>query len=164
MKDKRLILGVAVFLLIVLGGIFILYTNKKPVNTKKSSQVNSILSLKPEEIGLKLTLSPDRKRVKFSADKLKDVKRLEWEFSYDADIPVSDVVPAEQGGKVTQSFGGEADIKPGQNSYESIFRELGTCSTGGLCRFDKGISKVNLILKVTKTDGKIYQIQDSISL
>lgn len=157
-------IGAAVVaLLFVLGGVFVLTSNKKaPVATDTSEDI-VIADMKPEEIGLKLELTPDNKKVKFSADKLDGVSHLEWEFSYDANIPADAAEGGgEDGGKVTQSFGGETDVQG--SSYESVFREIGTCSTGGKCRYDTGVEKVDILLKVTKSDGKIYQVKDSISL
>ena len=48
-------------------------------------------------------------------------------------------------------------------SLSTSYRELGTCSSK-VCRFDVVVSPVRLILKVTKTDGKVYQVEDSLSL
>lgn len=164
LKNKPLLIGIVVLILLVLGGgFYFLSANKKAPAPTETTQDQVILDMKPEEIGLSMELTPDEKKVRFKADKLNGVSHLEWEFSYDADIPVDpDAGGGEEGGKVTQSFGGETDVHG--NSYESVFRELGTCSTGGKCRFDTGIEKVDLLLKVTKSDGKIYQVKDSINL
>lgn len=163
LKNKQVLIGIAVAVVIVLlGGVYLLSSNKKAAAPIDTMQDQVIEEMKPEEIGLKLELSPDNKKVKFSADKLTGISHLEWEFSYDANIPASDDGSAAEGGKVTQSFGGETDVKG--DSYESVFREIGTCSTGGKCRYDTGVEKVDILIKVTKSDGKIYQVKDSISL
>lgn len=164
LKNKPLLIGVVVLVLLVLGGgFYVLSSNKKAAAPVDTSQDQAILDMKPDEIGLSMALTPDNKKVKFKADKLDGVAHLEWEFSYDADIPADSADGGStDGGKVTQSFGGETDVHG--SSYESVFRELGTCSTGGKCRYDTGIDKVDILIKVTKSDGKIYQVKDSISL
>jgi hypothetical protein len=163
LKNKPLLIGVVILLFVILGGgFYVLSSGKKAAAPTDTSQDQVVLNMKPEEIGLTLALTPDNKKVKFKADKLSGVSHLEWEFSYDADIPVSNEGGGEAGGKVTQSFGGETDVKG--SSYESIFREIGTCSTGGKCRYDSGVQKVDILIKVTKSDGKVYQVKDSISL
>lgn len=164
LKNKSLMIGVvALVLVLVVGGYYVLSSTKKAASPTETAEDQVILDMKPEDMGLSLALSPDNKKVKFKADKLAGVSHLEWEFSYDANIPAdaADGGSAE-GGKVTQSFGGETDVTG--NTYESVFREIGTCSTGGKCRYDTGVEKVDILIKVTKSDGKIYQVKDSISL
>jgi hypothetical protein len=51
---------------------------------------------------------------------------------------------------------GHVDVKtPGQTITQKMV--FGTCSD--VCHYDTGITQVQLIVKVTKTDGKIYQVQ-----
>lgn len=165
-KDKKIVMGIiaVVVILVAGGGFFIMSRNA--TNTSKiasGDDMQPIGKMTAEEIGLSMTLSPDSKKIKFMAEKLEAVKHLEWEFFYDADVPASEEIGEDsEGQKVTQSFGGETDVTG--NSYESTFRELGTCSTGGKCRYDTGIESVNILIKVTKSDGSIYQVEDKLEL
>lgn len=165
MKDKRVLYGIvaAVVLLLVVGGVLFARSRSNSATPSLYDDEFSqpIEKLKPEDIGLTLVLSPDKKKVKFMASKLSDVSKLSWEFSYDADVPTTGDFAGEEGQKITQAFEGETDVTG--SSYESEFRELGSCSSGR-CRFDAGVEKVNILLKVTKKDGKVYQVEDSIDL
>jgi len=162
-KNKRILIGivVAVLLIIAGGGIFFLAGRSEEPEKVVNIARENLPKMDPREIGLEIIPSSDKRYIQFKVTKLTGIKNLEWEFTYDADTP-SDLGDG-QGGRVTQGFGGEADIK-GDSEYTSEKRELGTCSTGGKCRFDTGIEKVELVIKVTKTDGKVYQVEDSITL
>lgn len=165
MKDKRILYGIiaAVVLLLVVGGV--IFARMRSTSAAPSLYEDEfsqpIEKLKPEDIGLVLVLSPDNKKVKFTANKLSDVSKLSWEFSYDADVPTTGDFAGEEGQRITQAFEGETEVTG--DSYESDLRELGSCSSGK-CRYDSGVEKVNIIIKVTKKDGKVYQVEDSINL
>lgn len=171
LKNQKVLIGVIVVLvLLIIGGgaWFIMSRNNASAlqaqQATDDSQEQVVGTLQPSDIGLKLILTPDDKKISFSADKLQDVRALEWNFTYDADIPASDQTPDNAGQKVTQEFGSDQPIVlNGKTSYTSTPRELGTCSSGH-CRFDTGIQSVKIELKVTKTDGNVYQVTDSINL
>lgn len=172
MKNRNILIGAIVVLVVViiLGGIFLLAGHNQAASSTASdssqtgSQEQTVGTLTPADIGLQMVLSPDDKKIKFTADKLDGVKTLEWNFTYDADIPASDQTADNAGSKVTQEFGSDQPVNVvGKISYESPFRELGTCSSGH-CRYDTGITSVSIVMKVTKTDGNVYQIKDSISM
>ncbi|HUD45113.1 MAG TPA: hypothetical protein VMR41_06220 [Patescibacteria group bacterium] len=166
-----LIAIVAVLILLVVGGggYFFLSSHNNAANSNTTAdaqddQTPTAGNLQPSDIGLQLVLRADNQAIKFTANKLDGVKTLEWTFTYDADIPASDQTADNAGSKVTQEFGSDSPVNvEGKSSYDSGFRELGTCSSGH-CRYDTGITSVSLVMKVTKTDGKVYQIQDSINL
>lgn len=162
-KNKKLLIGVAVVVLLIVAGagIFFLSGRNEAPEEEVGIAEENLPKMSPSEIGLEITPSSDQRYIQFTVTKLSGIKHLEWEFTYDADAP-ADLGDGE-GGRVTQGFGGEADVE-GESEYTSEKRELGTCSTGGKCRFDTGIEKVALLIKVTKDDGTVYQVEDSISL
>lgn len=162
--NKKILLVVAVLIVVLLlgGGYVVMSSRNGPTPTPTPEGQQTVGELSPEDIGLELMLRDDSKAIKFKADNLEDVKQLEWEFYYDADVPPTERVEGEEMAKVTQSFGGEAKMKSGQKSYESEFRELGTCSAK--CRYDTGVEEVKILMKVTKKDGSLYQVEDSILL
>lgn len=166
MKNKQVMIAVAVVLVVLLGigGYFVLGQKnaKPPVDNSLTSE--DAIKIPASDIGLTMELSPDKKKIRFNAAKLDGAKSLEWTFNYDADIPPDQRSEADGAAKVSQAFGSlePVDVE-GKSSYTSEFRELGTCSSGR-CRFDTGVEKVNLVLKMTKNDGKVYQIEDSINL
>jgi hypothetical protein len=160
--NRNLIFGIVVVVLLLLvgGGVFMLSNrNEEPEDEGIVEEV--LPKIDAKDLGLQIIPSSDKRYIQFTVMKVKDLKHLEWEFTYDADAP--DTGDGESG-RVTQGFGGEADIDSSASEYTSDKRELGTCSTGGKCRFDTGIEKVDLILKVTKKDGKVYQAEASQSI
>jgi len=166
MKNKQVVIAVAAVVIVLLGvgGYLVLAqkNSKPPVDNSLISE--DAIKIPASDIGLTMELSADEKKVRFTATKLDGVKSLEWTFNYDADIPPDQQSEADGAAKVSQAFGSlePVDVE-GKSSYSSEYRELGTCSSGH-CRYDTGIEKVNLVLKMTKTDGKVYQIEDSIEL
>lgn len=158
--DRKVVIGIVVaVLLIVLGVAFFFISNRSQNTEEEVGFEEEILpSISSEELGLEILPSSDLKYVQFKITNLEDITHLEWEFTYDAIAPDTG---DGGGGMVTQGFGGEADIKPGEKEFISDRRELGTCSTGGACRFDTGIERIDLILKVTKSNGTVYQAETS---
>ncbi|PIZ98072.1 MAG: hypothetical protein COX78_03885, partial [Candidatus Levybacteria bacterium CG_4_10_14_0_2_um_filter_35_8] len=56
---------------------------------------------------------------------------------------------------------GHVDIKePGQSVNQEIV--LGTCSD--VCHYDQDVKSVKLVVKVTKTDGKVFQAEEKLDL
>lgn len=163
-KNKKLLIGIVVVVLLVVAGIGIFFLSGRSEEPEEEVGIaaENLPKMDPQEIGLEIVPSSDQRYIQFKVTKLDGIKHLEWEFTYDADAPAD--LGNGEGGRVTQGFGGEADIDSGESEYTSEKRELGTCSTGGKCRFDTGIEKVDLIIKVTKTDGKVFQVEDSLTL
>ena len=164
-KNLLIIIAVVVVLLLGVGG-YLVFGRKAaaPATTQKQFTEDDAIKIKPSEIGLTMELSPDKRKVRFIAAKLDGAKSLERTFDSDADIPPDQRSEGDGNSKVSQAFGSLEPVDvSGKSSYTSEFRELGTCSSGH-CRCDTGVEKVNLVLKMTKTDGKVYQVEDSISL
>ena len=175
-KNTKILIGTiaALIVLIIVGGIYF-FMSRNMSNSPSSAQAaqngnsnasqnQTIATLKPSDIGLQLVLSNDKKKVSFTADKLSGVKTLEWNFSYQADIPQADQTQETVGQKITEEFGSDNPVAlNGQSSYSSTPRELGTCSSG-TCRYDTGVTSVQLELKVTKDDGSVNKVDDSINL
>jgi hypothetical protein len=161
--NRKLLIGIVVAVIVILmaGGVFVL-SNRSEEPEDSGFTEEQLPKMDPKELGLQIIPSSDKRYIQFKVTKVNGIKHLEWEFTYDADAQETGDGDST-GGRITQGFGGEADIKSGDKEYTSEKRELGTCSTGGKCRFDTGIEKVNLIIKVTKSDGKVYQAEDSIS-
>lgn len=168
MKNNKNLIIVAVVVVVLLLGVggYLVFGHKAAAPTTSQSQFtdDDAIKISPSVIGLTMELSPDKKKVRFNAAKLDGAKSLEWTFNYDADIPLDQRSEGDENTKVSQAFGSLEPVDvAGKSSYTSEFRELGTCSSGH-CRYDTGVQKVNLVLKMTKTDGKVYQVEDSINL
>lgn len=161
MNKKVLIVGVIALVLLLGGGFFVLSSrNNAPV--EEDVTTDTIQSLSPEDIGLSLVAREDKKAVKIVVEKTEDLQSLEYEITYEADIPESELPEGETGGRVERGFSGEEQVTPGK-TYESKFLDLGSCSRN-VCRYDTNVEEVAIMMKVTKKDGKIYQVEDTLSL
>lgn len=162
-KKILTISGIVVLLLILVAGFYFLSTKSKTSTSTKESTETIVLNLSPEDIGLRLVTSSDKKKVKIVIDNVSNIKDFSYEITYDADIPASELAAGEEGGKVERGFSGEEIIKSGQTSYESKYLDLGSCSRN-VCRYDTGVTEVKIMMKVVKKDEKIYKVEDSIKL
>lgn len=147
--------SVLAIILIAVVGVFIF--NKKssaPIVSSPQEEEEQIFTLKPEDIGLIFSLRPDKKAVKFGIEKARDISRVEYQIAYTKQVT---------GEEVPEGLIGEIINSDESTSLSTSYRELGTCSSK-VCRFDVVVSDVRLILKVTKTDSKVYQVEDSLSL
>ena len=92
-------------------------------------------------------MGSDGKRVILQITKTEGINSLDYQLSYNSkgDIPRGAI--------------GQIDVKAkGKPVKKDI--TLGTCSD--VCHYDENVSGIKLILKVTKTDGKIYQAEASL--
>lgn len=158
MKNPYVIaFGVILIILIPLGIFFVFNRNPKTapssVFTPESGEEiqEKILSVTPEELGLVFEARRDKKAVKFSMGKIDDIASVEYEISYLAE------------GDIPRGAIGQIEVKPEDSTIETSYIDLGTCSSGK-CKYDEGVSSVKLILKITKTDGKIYQSEKELEL
>lgn len=157
-NKNNLIIIAAVVLLVVGGGLFYFVTKKAPAKTTASQDAaeEEAIILKPEDVGLEFNAKEDKKYVKFVINKPEGIEHVDYDILYDA---------ISNGEQVSQGLTGEISKEEfGKETIGINYRELGTCSTGGKCRFDEGVKKVTLVLRLTKTDGKIYKVEKSIDL
>jgi hypothetical protein len=84
--------------------------------------------------------------------KTDDIASVDYQLTYNALV---------SGQETQRGTIGHVDVKtPGQPiSQEMVF---GTCSD--VCHYDTGITDVKLVVKVTKTDRKIYQVELPVNL
>ena len=161
MKNRKnlIIAGVVLLLMSVVGTIFVLNTRsveEEPV----SSFEEEVITLQPEDIGLEMVASETNQQVKFIINKPEGIESLEYEISYEAGVP-----PGYQGEeeKISRGIAGEEELDPSEDVFESKFFDLGSASSGTF-RPDIGVEEVDLLLKLNKTDGKVYQVQDTLVL
>ena len=155
MENKNLIIGagIAALLALILLGFIFFFSKKSTQPVADSSleiQEEVVPTIKPTDLGFKLSARGDGKAVKFSIANGKDIDKIEYEITYNAkgDIPRG----------IIGSMSGT-----GEDSMESKFFDLGSCSSGK-CKYDEGVTAVKFVLKITKKDGKNYQTEESISL
>lgn len=147
MKNRRnlIIAGVVILLLVVGGMVYVLSSrNSSPTQISVSEEEEVVVEpIDPEEIGLTLTSLMDGKKVLMQVENTDDIQSLEYELSYHSE------------GDIPRGAIGQVTVKQGQPVRQEIV--LGTCSD--TCHYDTGVTDVKLIVKVTKTDGKVYQAE-----
>ena len=149
LKNNRNILIVAavVAVLLIAGGVFLLLGKKSapaPLALQQEQQV--IPTIAASDIGLSLAMSADGKKVVMQISKTAGLSSVDYELSYTSkgDIPRGAI--------------GHVDVKLGQAIKQEI--TLGTCSD--VCHYDQEVSNIKLVLKVTKTDNNVYQVEQSL--
>lgn len=151
MKNKKLLIGIIVLLVLAAGGVLVLSSNKKavPVQVDQIPSEEKVTTIKPEDIGLSLTASADNKKVIIEVANTKDISGLDYELSYTSK------------GNIPRGVIGHIDIKQEGKSVKQEIT-LGTCSD--VCHYDQDVSNIKLILKVAKTDGTVSQVSKSLEL
>lgn len=149
MNKKYLIIGGIAVVIILLGGYFLFFAGKSSnQNTTSPIVEQTIPTISADSIGLTLKPGSDKQRVVMSVTKVDGINSLDYELSYTAK------------GNIPRGILGHVDIKDNQPATASIY--LGTCSD--VCHPDSDVSNIKIVVKVNKSDGKVYQAQASTSL
>jgi len=161
--NKKLIIGGVILLVVVLLGGFFFLSNRN----NQADEVEEVAEfeeeypeLDPSEIGLEIIPSSDNRRIKLVLNNASDVESIEFDIIYEADSNVG----VEDGGtgRKEEVFFDELEVN-GQSPFETKFYDLATCSSGR-CVYHTGVELIQVIMKVTKTDGSNYQVSDSLEL
>ncbi len=148
MRNNRNVFILIAFLVLVLiaGGVYLLL-NKSSVKPLPVTVQETIPTLEAEDIGLTLEMGADGQRVIMTIEKTTDIATVEYQLSYNSE------------GDIPRGAIGQITVKnPGQPLTQEIV--LGTCSD--TCHYDKDVSNIKLVAKITKTDGKVYQVEASL--
>jgi len=161
-RNNQIAIGIVILVIIGLLGFFFFSGGSKGKTEEKQSVEATVQNLNPADIGLKMAATPDKKKVKFSISKASDIKSIEYQLTYEADSTAEE---KSEGGedRVQRGITGESAIKAGDSSFQSDDLDLGSCSKN-VCRYDTGVKSVDITLKITKNDGKVYDVQDSLAL
>ena len=153
--DKKVIIAIVLVILILGGGgLYVMNSRStKPVQTAPVEEITTVETLSPESIGLDFQFRKDGKAAKIIVSNAAGIKTIEYQLSYQK------MVDGEQ---VPEGLIGDVDVM-GKNSVETDYREFGTCSSG-VCRYDNVTSPIKVTMKVTKDDGKVYQVEKSFNL
>jgi hypothetical protein len=152
-RNNQIIAGVVVLLILVSG--YLVFGGKPKQQSQDTTQDQTIQTISPEKLGLTITVSPDKKKVKFGIAHPDGIKSLEYSLTYEADSTAQEI---SEGGepRVQRGITGDAKIDSDTKPYESEFLDLGSCSKN-VCRYDTGVKSIDLTLKIVKSDGKTYQ-------
>lgn len=151
LKNRNvLIVGTVALVLIILVVGFLVFN--KFSQTQNTQGVNSIPTQIPiptitaDSIGLTLKAGVSGKTVIASITNTNGISAIDYELSYTSQ------------GNIPRGAIGQFDLTKKPVSKEIT---LGTCSD--VCHYDQGVSNIKIVLKVTKTDGKVYQAQASLA-
>lgn len=155
LEDKKIqVAATVVVIVLLLVGVF-LFLHKSPSKEKviipNQFSTEELPKITPEDIGMVVTIRSDKKAVMFELKKAADIKHVDYEIRY------NHIVDGEQ---VQEGILGIMNIAE-DGITKTDFRTFGTCSA--TCRYDVGVSDVSIILKVTKNDGKQYQVEKSVN-
>ncbi len=155
LKNKlTLVVAAVVVVLIAVVSVSMLSQKRTAAPTQAASQAQQVLALSPEAVGLDIAFRSDNKAMKFTLNNASDITAAEYQISYTKDV---------KGSQVPEGLIGTVDVTPGNKTAGIGYREFGTCSSG-ICRYDNVVSSIKLTLKVSKTDGKIYQVEKTVDL
>jgi len=162
-RSFQIILGIIILAAIGIGGYFYIAGSNNTQNTQDQlpSSNDNVQTLSPSSIGLKLEASSDDKKVRFTITDASDIKSIEYELTYNANSTAEEQSEGAQA-RVQRGITGQENVSLGSSSYTSSWLILGSQSAN-MVRYDTGVTGVNITLKITKTDNKIYQVQDSLN-
>jgi hypothetical protein len=151
-KNRNLIIFTVVGLaILIIIGVFVFTFNKKKESAPivQAPSEETVVTMKPEDIGLSLTASSDNKKVILEVTKTEGISSLDYELSYTAK------------GDLPRGVMGHIDIKQAGRAVSQDIT-LGTCSD--VCHYDQDVSNIKLVIKVAKTDGTTAQVEKSLEL
>jgi len=163
-KNKTIVIIIVVVVLVILGGGgYLVFSNKStPTTQDETVNDNSVQVISPSSIGLKLEASSDNHKVRFTIANASDIKSIEYELTYNANSTAEEKSEGADA-QVQRGITGTENISSGSSSYQSTWLILGSQSSN-IVRYDTGVKAVAITLKITKTNGKVYQVQDNINL
>lgn len=155
LRKNKLIVGLVLFVVLALGS-FLIYNYVRSQNSPSGlfEEEKQVKQIGPSEIGLELSIRSDKKAVIITATKLSGIASLEYELTYDAEVTEEGETHAIPRGAI-----GKLTIRNGAASSEV---DLGTCSAN-ICKYDKVVSDIKVIIKVNYENGEVAQVEDKIS-
>lgn len=143
-NQKFQLVGIAVIAIVVLLAGFVFLKNVKTsdqrVNTNILPTEIPIPTISAEELGLTIESGVGGKTVLVTVANTDGISSIEYELSYLSE------------GNVPRGAIGQIDLKKTPASKDIT---LGTCSD--VCHYDKNVSDIKVVLKITKDDGSVFQ-------
>lgn len=145
LKNRKFqIAGIVVIAIVVFLAAFVLLKNaqqsSQQVNTNVLPTEVPIPTISAEELGLTIEAGVGGKTVLVTVANTDGISSIEYELSYltEGDLPRGAI--------------GQIDLKKIPASKDIT---LGTCSD--VCHYDKNVSEIKVVLKITKDDGNVFQ-------
>jgi hypothetical protein len=153
LRNRKVVISAGIVIVILVFGLIFVFTRNQSQNQGINAEPTPIpvLSLQPADIGLTLTAASNMQRATMKITKTGDITSVDYQLTYNALV---------SGQQTSRGTIGHIDVK---TSGQTISQEMvfGTCSD--VCHYDSGITDIKLIVKVTKTDGKIYQVEQALA-
>lgn len=145
LKNRKFqIAGIAVVALVVLLAVFVALKNtnlsSQKINTNILPTEIPIPTISPDELGLTMEAGPKGQTVIVTVANITGISAIEYELQYLAE------------GSLPRGAIGQIDL---DNSPASKEITLGSCSD--VCHYDKNVSDIKVVLKITKDDGSVFQ-------
>lgn len=153
LKNKWVLIGIAA--VIVMIGVVAYFSMGSKGGQSADEEVaaeEEALKMKPEDVGLTLEAAPGNKEIILKIEDTSKFKSFEFELNYEAD---------ENGELVTKGSVGSGEVEDDGPIERSI--TIGTCSSGK-CRYDTGVKKVSLVLRLNLKDGQTGLIESELAL
>jgi hypothetical protein len=162
-KNKTLVIILVVVILVIIGGgaYFFIAGSSNSQSENLPVDNNVVQTLSPSSIGLKLEASADNKKVRFAISKASNISSIEYELIYTANSTAEEKSEGAQA-RVQRGITGQENINAGTSTYQSSWLILGSQSAN-IVRYDTGVNSVAITLKITETNNKVYQVQDSLN-
>jgi len=155
MQNKLALLGIGAVVIVVAIVGFIFFNNSKKAEqagTPESVEEQAV-TIKPEDIGFKLSPSADATEVVMEITDVSKFNSFEYEMNYDAEV---------EGEVVPRGAIGSGEINPGETSIKRSIT-IGTCSAGK-CKYDKGVKKISFIIRLNLKDGQTGIVKKDLDL
>lgn len=145
-NKNALIAIIAVVGILIIGGVMLLLSKNETSKDLPVTEEASVPTLKPSDIGLTLTMQPNGQKVLMKIANVSDISGIDYQLSYTSkgDIPRGAI--------------GHLDVKNGAAISQEIV--LGTCSD--VCHYDSDVKNIKLVVKVTKANGSVYEVEQSL--
>jgi hypothetical protein len=150
-KNRKFLIGAVAVIVLLLAGAFLVFRGNSVQNVNTVNEVE-VLSLSPEDVGMKVTVREDKRAVMFELEKAEGITKVDYEIHYTHDV---------DGQRVQEGLLGEMNIAE-DGITKTDFRPFGTCSA--TCRYDEDVADVVIYLKIEKEDGKIYEVEQPVEL
>lgn len=157
-KNKLLLTAIIVVILVIgVGGFIIMQTRNTQEQELVVEEVQNVKVLKPEDIGLELSIDEDNKIITLEASKLDGISSIEYDVSYDAEV-------TENGDEfvATRGVTGTLPVTAGESVIAKDI-DLGTCSRN-VCKYDTVVSAVTFNIRVNFENGEVGGIETTVPI
>ena len=151
-KNKWVLISVVAVIVMLLGVSYFVFSGKDKISSLEEEVVDEAIKMNPEDIGLTLEATTGNKEVLMKISDTSKFTSFEYEMNYEADV---------DGEMVSRGAIGSGEVE-GDDLIERKIT-IGTCSSG-TCKFDKGVKKVSLVLRLNLKTGETAIVESDLEL